>query len=211
MGENPYTVDGQVLMPGPNSRYAVPSKESGGPYITAFGWAPTLGTQSNGIPDAERLGVAPIRQRQVDPTGPPDAWFDRYTDFDDARRHTVETQVTEGQTENRTWGHSRAPDNRWFPVPASRVTDKLSPSQYLFTRPFQRPPARNNGIHFSMADHRRNYPILGMEPANKRRNTYRIDPTPWDAEVMDTVQAAAVIASVPTSMRADGRSYRAGG
>jgi hypothetical protein len=36
-----------------------------------------------------------------------------------------------------------------------------------------------------MADHRRNYEILGMAPARSRRNTYRMEPAPWDLDVVD--------------------------
>jgi hypothetical protein len=38
-----------------------------------------------------------------------------------------------------------------------------------------------------MADHRREYPILGMAPVNSRRNTYRVEPTPWDINIVDKV------------------------
>src|SRR3546814_10876093 len=72
----------------------------------------------------------------------------------------------------------------------------MSPRSYTFTRPFDSlnrnyanvsiGSARQlNGQHFSMADHRREYPILGIKPNHLRRNTYRLDPSPWDADLID--------------------------
>jgi hypothetical protein len=66
----------------------------------------------------------------------------------------------------------------------------MNPRTYFFWRPFEtnQPKMgarRLNGIHFSMADHRRDYEILGMEPAKTRRNTYRLEPTPWDTNLVD--------------------------
>lgn len=74
---------------------------------------------------------------------------------------------------------------------------KMAPTRYSFTRPFdqlnriygdaQVGTARQmNGQHFSMADNRRTYDILGMEPARRsRRNTFRLMPAPWDADIVD--------------------------
>jgi len=94
-------------------------------------------------------------------------------------------------------------DRRWAdnprrdPVPLTRPTGLASPSMYRFYRPFDqlnRPyddvvvgTARDlNGQHFSMADHRRTYDILGMAPQKTPRNTYRLEPTPWDDHMVDT-------------------------
>lgn len=62
----------------------------------------------------------------------------------------------------------------------------MSPNTYSFVRPFDQTPERQfNGVHFSMADHRRDYEIGGMTPAYKPRNTYRIEPAPWDKDIVD--------------------------
>jgi hypothetical protein len=78
------------------------------------------------------------------------------------------------------------PDPKWTPPPVYPVTEHAS---YRFFRPgfgLQVPyPLINTGAHFSMADHRRNYPVLGMEPVAERRNTYRTDPPPRDVTIQD--------------------------
>ena len=198
---NPYAADpaGAVdprvtSAAGPSPEYAVPSADAPKPYATDWqGWAPSLRTESTGTPDAERVGVAPIRQRQVFPNRPPEDWYDAFTDYDDARRHSVEAQDANGFAEVRTNELRRAPDPRWNPPQPSRVTAFRHPRTYAFWRPFQRPPARNNGLHFSMADHRRTYDVLGMEPVPQRRNTFRVDPSPWDAEIYDVPPSASPV------------------
>jgi hypothetical protein len=69
-------------------------------------------------------------------------------------------------------------------------------------------------MHFSMADHRRTYDVLGMAPVQSRRNTYRADPAPWDANVVDMpvdvspVNARVRVVELPART---GGSYRLGG
>jgi len=46
-----------------------------------------------------------------------------------------------------------------------------------------------------MADHRRNYEIGGMQPATSRRNTFRIEPTPWDTDIVDMPPNVAPVAA----------------
>lgn len=193
MTTNPYAADAPGTLNsdasdalGPNHSYAVRDPRNiDAPYADEQGWAPHLRTESNGTPDAERLGLAPIRQRQVFPGRPPNEWYDAFTDYDDARRHAVEAQDANGFAEIRQHELRRAPDPRWNPPMPSRVTAFMSPRSYAFWRPFNRPPARNNGMHFSMADHRRTYDVLGMKPIAQKRNTFRVDPTPWDAQQYD--------------------------
>ena len=81
---------------------------------------------------------------------------------------------------------SRAPDPRWVPVTPSRQT--ITPSNYSFMRPFQQWGARElNGNRFSMASNVRAYQVGGMQPAKERnrRNTYRVEPAPWDENIVD--------------------------
>jgi hypothetical protein len=197
------------------SSYAVPSPlNTDAPYNDEQGWAAHPRTSPTGTPDAERLGTIPVYQRQVFPDRAPDVWYDAYTDFDRARRQAVESQSTTGQREGRDHEFKRAPDVRWTPPMPSRLTAFLNPHTYLFTRPFNRPPARNNGMHFSMADHRRKYDVLGMNAPPSKRNTYRVDPAPWDANLYDAppqvmpVQAEYVGPQIPPRT---GGAYRTGG
>lgn len=82
-------------------------------------------------------------------------------------------------------------DGNGWPEP-DRMTMRKSPASWEMERPFDQDAngskvgtRRLNGDHFSMADHRRNYEIMGMEPVHRSRNTYRLDPTPWDEELVD--------------------------
>ena len=198
--------------------YSVPTLESGSPYNDEFGWGPKLRTSPTEIPSAQRLQAMPTIDRRPQPlTESPEIFWDRL-DKDDAKRHSVESQHTIG------WGEKKGvfpTDLRWVdnprrkPPPESRITQKLAPRSYSFTRPFDQHSARTlNGTHFSMADHRRKYEILGMAPIVKPRNTYRLEPTPWDVDVTDTaparepttVQARLTGVELPPSSR----SYRLG-
>jgi len=85
---------------------------------------------------------------------------------------------------------------RRTPIDSGRPTARYSPSNWRFLRPFDqlnRPyeefvtgSARHlTGMHFSMADHRRLYEILGMAPQKSHRSTYRVEPPPWDQKMVD--------------------------
>lgn len=175
------------------SRYAAPGLDDDAPYTDTFGWSPSLRLSAEGIPDDARLGVRPLRDFRPDPARPPEEFWDRI-DADEAKRHSVEDIDANGWAErkgvdpgDRRW----APNPRSTPPPESRVTQQLAPRGYSFTRPFGHNTAKVgtpryfNGEHFSMADHRRDYEIHGMAPATSRRNTYRIEPTPWDENIVD--------------------------
>lgn len=197
--------------------FSVPSIEAGSPYNDEFGWGPKLRTSPTETPSAQRLQTIPLYDYRPNPVRPPEEFWDRM-DADDARRHGVETVDANGWDErkgvyptDRRW----ADDPRLTPPPENRVTQRMAPRSYSFTRPFDQHSARQlNGTHFSMADHRRNYEILGMAPVHQRRNTYRLEPAPWDTDVVDlgpdrdptTVQARLVSVEIPASSR----SYRLG-
>lgn len=102
------------------------------------------------------------------------------------------------------------------------MTAGMSPNTYTFWRGMghggpQDTPNELNGIHFSMADHRREYPVLGMQPQKKpgagTRNTYRLEPAPWDSNIVDVPPPAAQglpLAEIqaptgPTSLSRSGR------
>lgn len=179
--------------------YAVPTALSdSAPYIKEFGWAPSLRLSPESIPDATRLGTEPRREVVPDNGENPEQFW-RPIDADKARRHSVEYQDADGWEEEKEYpGYpsAAAGANRWgrnpreTPPPEPRPTSRMAPRTYLFTRPFgtNTPKVGRrdlDGIHFSMADHRRTYDVLGMAPVRSWRNTYRLDPEPWDTAVTD--------------------------
>jgi len=197
--------------------FSVPPIEAGAPYNDEFGWGPRLHTSPTEIPSAQRLGTIPRYDYRPDPVRPPEEFWDK-KDADDAKRHSVEDVRATGWAEKKG---VLPTDKRWadnprrFPPAESRVTQMLAPRGYSFTRPFDQHAARYlNGMHFSMADHRRNYEILGMAPQTRLRNTYRLEPVPWDINVVDmpprtdptTVQARLTSVELPPASR----SYRLG-
>lgn len=118
-------------------------------------------------------------------------------------------------------------DYRWADRPgrcapaSNRLTSDMQPVMYQFERPFDqlnRPygdavygtKRRFTGIHFSMADFRRNYDILTMAPQRQGRNTYRIEPEPWDINQVDVPPDQNPMAARVADVNIPGpsRSYR---
>jgi hypothetical protein len=194
---NPYAAQGHTdigtvpVYAVPQQReYAVPDLDEGSPYNDEFGWAPNVGRPSAvDYPSAQRLRSIPRIDFRPDPVRPPEEWYDK-RDADEKQRHSVEKIDADGWTELKG---VYATDKRWAdnprrtPPPETRPTEQMAPRTYSFFRDnWDRYSARYlNGMHFSMADHRRDYEILGMAPAYSRRNTYRMEPTPWDVDVVD--------------------------
>lgn len=185
------------------NRYAVPS-ETGNYPTSGFGWAPILNATPTATPDSERLRITPIHDYRPDPKQPSDnASLWTGLDADRKWRYGVEFQDADGWQETKTGfgfpnpsqGANRFARNpRELPPKEPRPTSELAPRSYIFERPFMTgQPGMGqrslNGNHFSMADHRRRYPILGMKaprrPGYGTRNTYRIEPPPWDADLVD--------------------------
>lgn len=170
--------------------YAAPALEEGDAYNDEFGWSPTVGRASTTeTPSAQRVQSIPRIDFVPDPTKPPEQGFYAQRDADEKKRHSVEDQNATGWREQKgvNPGDIRwALNPRMFAPPEPRVTSALSPRTYAFTRPFDQHSARQfNGNHFSMASFRRDYEILGMAPVRTARNTYRLEPTPWDIDVVD--------------------------
>jgi len=169
--------------------YTRPPLSAGDAFIDEFGWAPSLAqrTSATDVPSAQRLMTIPRRDYRPDPVRPPEEFWGRNNADVDKRESVVKTTAT-GWT---TPAGVRAGDQRWAPNPRlnypeePRPTNRLGPNTWTQTRPFDRAPKRLNGMHFSMADHRRKYDILGMRPAVSRRNTYRMEPAPWDVDIVD--------------------------
>ena len=173
-------------------RYAAPGYDEDAPWNDEQGWSPSLRVSPTSEPDSARLGTTPLRQYRPDGSRAPEEFWDPI-DKDDRQRHSVEDVDANGWSESK--GISGG-DKRWeynprlHPPPEPRLTNLLSPRTYSFTRPFLTNTPKISarlftGEHFSMADHRRTYDIGGMAPAKHRRNTWRIDPTPWDVDYVD--------------------------
>lgn len=202
----------------PDSAYAAPDINRDSPYTDTFGWGPKTRIGVDSTPDAMREMQAPVRDVRPTPNRPPEDWY-RPLDADDAQRHSQEDVNAVGWTEQK--GSYRVGVNaRETPPPENRVTQRMSPRRYSFTRLFDQRSKGNgartlNGNHFSMADHRRDYEILGMQPWGARRNTYRVDPAPWDADMYDVppadtigVQTQGRIQAVEIPETLNSRSYR---
>jgi hypothetical protein len=175
-----------------NGRYASPGLSEDAPYTDTFGWSPSLRLSAQEIPDNARLRERALRDFYPDGPKNPEQFYGS-RDTDDAKRHQVESQDANGWDAPKGIGTERrwAANPREIPPAENRVTQRLAPRGYSFLRPFGHglgkgsTPDRFNGEHFSMADHRRDYEIYGMAPVRSRRNTWRIEPTPWDADIVD--------------------------
>lgn len=175
----------------PNPAFAVPTEGGNPPEwhdspINA--WSPSLMGTFDGTPDPMRIGRVATRDYRPEPSDPPDDFFlgAHGPGRDKIMRHNEEYQDADGMEADVPRLKPQAPNPRSIVTPEPRPTNRLSPRTYTFTRPFdQRFAHRFNGMHFSMADHRRVYPILGMEPVHRRRNTFRAEPAPWDTDLID--------------------------
>lgn len=193
----------------PNPAFVVPSsgEENGYHDSPSLNYAPRLRSQPGSTPDPLRTGETPVHGYRPQADQPPDRWWHILgPGMDILRRHRVETTDGDGWEELKGGsGRPAAPNPRATPPPETRPTERMAPVSYWFTRPFDQHSARRfNGMHFSMADHRRNYSIGGMGTVRTARNTYRIDPPPWDANmgdappVMDPIHARIQQVEVPS-------------
>lgn len=204
----------------PSSAYAAPDLRRDAPYIDTFGWGPKTRIGVSGTPDAMREMTFPVRQDG--PTGgtPPRTYW-RKLDTDERQRESV-TETDANGWDIRKSQYRVGKNPRENPPPETRWTEKLGPSNWSFTRPWDQLRKGNgarilNGVHFSMADHRRNYEIGGMRPWRANRNTYRLEPAPWDADMYDVPpqetmgnprNARYQAPSSPDFTGGTGRSYR---
>jgi hypothetical protein len=212
---NPFSQDGApnyfgvepVSVPDP-AHYAE-SPNGNTQYIKALGWAPTLDARIGDTPDPYREELLPRQDRRANLRNF-FGWWKQY-DADTAKRESVVAQQTTGATEKKG-RKDRAPDARWAVIPETRPT--LNPHTYFFQRPFGKDVAnRLTGDHFSLADNRRAYDILTQTPIPQRRTTYRLEPSPWDANMYDSLPDSGYVsanrapaANVP--LAASQRSYR---
>lgn len=200
------TVADFAQVPQDQAAYTVPSPETtDAPFIDSPSGGYHVGISSGlpyGTPDPYRLGGEPVRDNRPD-TGNPDEYY--APEFRDINaRESVTSQDADGWTETKDYpgfGDPGRGAERWahnprrVPPPEPRLTTTMAPRSYSFLRPFGSGLPKEGakyftGDHFSMADFRRNYQIDhvgGMLPQNtRRRNTYRLEPAPWDANQVDT-------------------------
>lgn len=146
------------------------------------GWAPRVGKELPPIANQDRILVH--FDRPPADQAPERYYQDRNESF--LRRGQVENLRPENFPEVQK-NDTRAPDPRWTaPQEGLRPTTRQSPSNYRFTRPFDQKVARHlNGLHFSMASMHRSYPINGMQPPRRFRNTWRLEPPPNDMQMAD--------------------------
>jgi hypothetical protein len=185
--------------------YAVPAGNSdeslhdGWVDVPGLGYAPSLRISPVGEPDATRLNNGQwVVSHPVDGEDNTRAYWNQRNADTNARESVVDTDSTGFQETKIVAGYPNPAlgADRWvrnprrIPPPEPRPTTGLSPHTWRFWRPFQgNTPHRFTGIHFSMADHRRNYQVFGQTPARhpgaSTRNTYRLPPTPWDENIVD--------------------------
>lgn len=176
-------------------------------------WAPIIGRTQ---PTHQQVGDAALRFGNPRPVASePDAYW-RKVDADDAARHSVQ-QIDANGWDTPVQPHpdiqkpirplSVRPTSYSHPeLDSFIVTDRETDGQY-----------RLSGDHFSMADHRRDYPVYEMAPAITRRNTFRLEPTAWDNNLVDMpVEEGLGMNQGPTGYEAaaaiiGGRSHRLGG
>jgi hypothetical protein len=195
-GSNPYSRpvnpgDGSAPNPanefiwaGPG-RYSVPDiPESTDPSYQDGAYATELATAGspNGTPDDIRIGL-----RKPPPNSPQDdeVYHRRYNEFyqrasvdeTDVGWHTRQAKIPAPNVP--IWTQERMP---------IRPTADLAPMPYMFRRPEHHPRNIKDAVgpegvqHFSMADHRRTWEIMGQRPqGGVGVNTYRAPIRPWDA------------------------------
>lgn len=188
-----------------------PDAENGNMDSPIGAYSDTLRAQPGSTPDPQRTGLMRRWDMRPDPTVAPELHY-QVLDADDRARHSVEFQDADGFEEFKGGsGKPAARNPRETPSAEPRPTSRLAPRSYIFTRVMAGGPMRLNGEHFSMADHRREYPILGTQPVREWRNTYRVVPAPADMDMVDVAPnnprdaPSARIVSVEVPMRSGWR------
>lgn len=223
---NPYAADGSAnnygiavaagADPANYSDTAQPQGAGNHFYLTELGWAPKVTRDDYaGVTDPTRVEELPRTDRRASLRAFWQ-WWAGY-DAETARRESVTTTQATGWAELKG-SRTRAADPRWTPPPEPRPTQSMSPHRYVFTRPFDQDVMRmgNRGDHMSLATNRRNYPILLQQPIANHRNTYRVEPTPWDQDIVDqnpdptAGRPSARLEATDLPIATYQRSYRAG-
>ncbi|MGH7551510.1 MAG: hypothetical protein ACREMQ_00605 [Longimicrobiales bacterium] len=220
---NPYAIRPQVageappasVPVGPNSSYMVPGiPETDDPENTDGGYSPVLRPtgESGTLPDAIRIGLV------EPPVNDPNVFgYTMARDADRKRRQSDETTHESWNVRQERLPRPVVPE--WNQERAHiRPTAVRSPLGYMFERPWHIPRNILDAVgphaetHVSMADHRRVYEIYGMAPRGRLGvNTFRLTPTPWDAELTVPLDQTTPDDGARLSGIAGNRSYRLGG
>lgn len=199
-GEAPDPTNEQVFA-GPGAYAVTDAPDSSDPEYQDGAYASEL--RRGGSPDGSKLpSDIRIGTREEPENDPNDREYNRRQWSNKLQRHSVEDTAT-GWTVQQHKAGPPAQNPMWtqerMPI---RPTATNSPLNYQFRRPWHFPRniaeidptlAVEERMHFSMADHRRVYPIMGMKPQGRIGvNTYRSDPQPWDDELFITPPASEV-------------------
>lgn len=197
MARNPYatptaaqrngTAPPHVSVWGGNGRYAVkqPPESTDPDYTTGFSPALKAGGSPDGsaLPDDIRIGTrkTPVPNRNWN-----DPAFNTRRESDFHERHSAEHWTKGWRVKQETTARPNIPIQRQDRLP-TRPTADMAPMGTLFQRPWHIPRNIKDAVgenaitHFSLADHKRRYEIMGMKPQGRLGvNTYRAQPRPWD-------------------------------
>lgn len=192
------------------------------------GWSPQVGHQLPTLANQDALLIHYDIEGASDPGQPSRFWTNRNSSrlsrgmVEKLQAGSNHSEAEPGGNGTTAWQvisttNHEADDPKRTPVPNSRATMSQSPSNYRFQAPMRAGRGdvpHLNGFHFSMADIHRSYPIKGMRPAQRLRNTFRLEPPPRDAQSMDipannpTVPAQVYVSPAANLAPSNGRSYR---
>lgn len=166
---------------------------------TQNAWTATYTSELPAVPEQDRILVHWYRPPDYGPPQP--FWSDANEDkIARGKQESFQTNYWQEQTSSK-----EVMQNPWLNDIRGllRPTATQSPSDFRFLRPFY--PGDGYGVstgrHFSMASNRRAYPINGMQPQTRLRNTFRLEPVARDAENTDLsgLNTAAAIPAVYVS------------
>lgn len=211
----PYALETSVAPPDPANHSDLATPPGAGGRWNNEGWAPRLTNNDYaGVTDPTRTEELPRHDRRANLRNPW-AWWNR-ADADTSQRESVTDTDANGWTEVKG-ERTRAPHPLWIPPAEPRPSTALAPRSWYFTRPFDQEIARRlTGAHISLANNRRNYEILIQTPVPHRRNTYRVEPSPWDTDIVDEAPPATAgrpserLEQPPITSGMVTRSYRLG-
>lgn len=201
---------GEFRLGGPGA-YSVPDIPSSTDPDYTTSYSPTLDVSNDGdtLPDSIRIG-----KREPPPNDPNNRDYNRKRKANFKRRHSVEEYVIGWDIKQEGIPRPRVPEWEQDILP-SRPTADNSPLGYAFRRPWHIPRNIRDAVgedaetHVSLADHRRTYEIYGMQPRGiLGRNTFRLEPEPWDEDFYYAPPASEDNAQ-PTPAFSAGRGNRA--
>ncbi len=179
---------------GPGPTYVAPGYDDTGPITPAGdGWGPVIGRSQ---PTHQQVIDAGLWGDPKTPADNPDGGYSEGR-WPRGRERLVRGSVEhlDGDGWPTPTEAPSTPNGGRIPPPAVRWTGQSHAEldSFVVTETAQSVPHGLTGDHFSMADHRREYDILGMQPVRSSRNTYRVEPTPWDSDVVDRPDAERIV------------------